>query len=455
MSTLLIKNGRIMDPVNKTDRVANLFVRDGKIVSVTEEEPAADTVVDASGKLVTPGFIDIHMHESAIPEGSDQVPPYIERSMLLMGVTSCFGGNCGDAYGDPAELLDFYDEHGCYINMGLFAGHSYIRSKCGGTDKYAPVSAEVLEAMKKQAQAYLDAGCMGISFGVKYIPGTTWEEMVELSKLVVPSGRLVTAHIRNDCVNDMDAIDELRRLSEDTGCRVEVSHIGSMAAYGHMDEFLRHYDDARAAGVDMQADCYPYNAFSTAIGATTFDDYSLKNYNYNYGAIQIVDGENAGKRCTKEIFDWERANHPEHLCIGFFMNPDEIVMAMTHEGVMLGSDGLRAGLQGHPRAAGAFPRLISEYVKTGKVTLEHALEMMISMPRERLGLENKGVFNAGADADILIWDYDRMKDMATFDEPNLGAEGIDYVFIGGEIAAKDGEVVNSKLGRSIRFKEKK
>lgn len=122
---------------------------------------------------------------------------------------------------------------------------------------------------------------------------------------------------------------------------------------------------------------------------------------------------------------------------------------------MLGSDGLRAGLQGHPRAAGAFPRLISEYVKTGKVTLEHALEMMISMPRERLGLENKGVFNAGADADILIWDYDRMKDMATFDEPNLGAEGIDYVFIGGEIAAKDGEVVNSKLGRSIRFKEKK
>jgi len=454
MSTVLIKNGRIMDPAQAIDRQANLFIRDGKIVGITDEEPSADLVIDAAGDIVAPGFIDIHMHESSLEEGATEIPPFIEKSMLLMGVTTAMGGNCGDNYGDPAQRLDFIDKNRCYVNMGMFAGHTYIREKSGGTDKYSPVTPEVLANMKNLGQEYLDAGCMGISFGVKYIPGTTWDEMTTLAGLCTEKGHLVTSHIRGDCFTSMEPLEEMVRLSKETGCRMEISHIGSMAAYGHMDQFLAVYDKAREEGVDMQADCYPYEAFSTAIGATTFDDYSFKNYGYNYGGVQIVDGVNAGKRCTKEIFDWERANHPEHLAIGFFMNPDEVVMALTHDGVMLGSDGLRAGLQGHPRAAGAFPRLLSQYVKTGRITLSHAMEMMISMPRERLGLDYKGIFAEGADADVVIFNYDRICDKATFQEPNLAPEGIDYVLIDGKIAAKDGQVVDAHLGKAIRFKEK-
>ena len=128
-------------------------------------------------------------------------------------------------------------------------------------------------------------------------------------------------------------------------------------------------------------------------------------------------------------------------------------MALRHPLVMLGSDGLRQGAQGHPRAAGAFPRYIAEYIRTGKVGLMEGFAKMTSMPAERMHLANKGSLKAGSDADVVIFDYENIRDTATFEEPALVPEGIDYVLIGGEIAAKDGEVVNGRLGRSVRWQK--
>ena len=128
----LIKGGRIVDPAQDLDKEANLLIEDGKIVCITEEDAPADRVIDASGKMVTPGFIDIHMHEDPFEDG--ELRQDISKSMLLMGVTTAIGGNCGDNYADPRTYMDYIDEHGNCMNLGLLVGHTWARETCGGTD---------------------------------------------------------------------------------------------------------------------------------------------------------------------------------------------------------------------------------------------------------------------------------------------------------------------------------
>ncbi len=451
MKQTLIKGGRIIDSRQGLDRVANLLIRDGQVAGITDQEPLADQVIDARGQIVSPGFVDLHMHEDPFDEEKGVMTQDIARSMALMGVTTCMGGNCGLNLYPPDRYLDYMDLHGNCVNMGLFAGHTYVREASGGLDKYAPVSGEVLDRMEATTAALLAKGCMGVSFGVKYIPGTSWQEIIRLAGLCHAEDRLVTAHVRNDVNQVFEAVEEMARIAREAGVRVQVSHVGSMGGYGQMTRLLEDLDRYRSQGVDMNCDCYPYDAFSTFIGATTYDDGFLEDYQADYDSVQLVDGRYAGRRCTKEIFDWARANEPWAKTIGYFMKPQDIVLALAHPAVMLASDGLRSGAKGHPRAAGAFPRFICEYVKSGKIPLDEALRKMTDMPAQRLGLSRKGNLCVGSDADITIFDYEKLQDKATYEDPALPPEGIAYVMIGGQIAADHGKLVNEKLGRAIRF----
>ena len=445
----LIKGGRILDPAQNLDTIANLLIEDGTVVCITADEPAADRVIDAAGKMVTPGFIDIHMHEDPLEDG--ELKQDISRSMLLMGVTTAIGGNCGDNYGDPRAILDYIDGHGNCMNLGLLVGHTWVRRASGGTDKYAPVDDAAIDRMEALAKDCLEKGCMGVSFGVKYVPGTRMEEMTRLAALCTPKGQIVTSHVRNDVSRVFAAVKEMDDLAKATGCRVQISHIGSMGGYGQMAQLLKDVESYKASGTDILCDCYPYTAFSTDIGATTYDPENYAEYNAPYSAILMCTGKYAGQRCTKEIYDWERANAPDDITVGFLMTEEDVDMALRHPLVVLGSDGLRKGLQGHPRAAGAFPRFIAEYIRTGKVGLMEGFAKMTSRSAERLHLPKKGNLKAGSDADIVIFDYENIRDTATFEEPALVPEGIAYVLIGGEIAAKDGEIVNAHLGKAVRY----
>lgn len=450
MKTLLIEKGHIIDPQNKLDCIANIFVKDGKIACVSDKFIEADEVIDADGKIVCPGFIDIHMHEDPYDPIEDKLDKSIALSMIKMGVTTALGGNCGDNVYDPQFYLDMIDRKGTAMNLGLFAGHTFIRNKCGGYNKYASVDNDVLNKMLVLGKKYLDNGCFGISYGLKYIPGTAETELIEMSKLCKTNDKLITAHVRYDAARVIEAVKEVADLGEKLGLRVQISHIGSMGGYGQMAELLNTVDKYKNKGVDILCDCYPYNAFSTYIGETTYDEGFLETYNSDYGSVLICDGKYAGMRCTKEIFEELRATAPMTLTVGFFMKDEDVLKALLNTNVIIGSDGVRKKDAGHPRAAGAFPRFISQYARTGKISIFDAIDKITNMPAKRLRLQNKGNLSVGSDADVVIFDYNKIQDKSTFENPAVGPEGINYVILGGQIAVENGCVINDSLGKSVR-----
>ena len=451
--TTLIKNGLVIDPANLIQAKLNLLLEDGKIKLVTRDEPDADLIIDAAGKVVCPGFIDIHMHEDFVGDDGrieDDDQRSIFRCSLRMGVTTVLGGQCGINRYDPVKYLDLVDKYGAPVNVALLVGHGYIREACGNKDKYGPVTSEELALMEKKIAEALHAGCLGVSYGMRYVPGLNRNEMIHTALPCVEKHKMIAAHVRDDAEGIFEATREFLDIAKKLAIPAQYSHIGSMAGFGQMKDFLAMVAEYKMNGVDVSCDCYPYYAFSTMIGATTYDDGWMERYHCGYDVIEMCEGKYKGQRCTKEIFEEERREHPEHLTVCYVMKEEDVDLALRTLNVMLGSDGIMNNGQGHPRAAGSFTRLFSEFVLKGKLSLEEAIRMCTAMPAEKMGLRNKGNLRAGADADIVIFDPERIKDNATFENPTLPGEGIDYVFINGEIAAKDCCVINGALGRAVR-----
>ena len=449
---ILIKNGFVVDPANRVQAKLDVMIEDGRIAALGRNLSGADQIIDASGKIVCPGFIDIHMHED--PVGKDgRICCCIFDTMLRMGVTTVAGGNCGTNECDPLEYLDIVDRYGAPVNVAMFAGHGYFRKKAGAADKYAGITPEQQKSMVSMLQTALDGGCMGVSFGLRYVPGVNEDEFRAAAACCSAQKRMITAHVRDDAEYIFESIDEVARMGAELGIPVQISHIGSMGGFGQMREVLRQVDEYRANGLDIAMDCYPYFAFSTTIGATTYDDGWLERYHCDYSACMLTEGKYKGQRCTKEIFEELRRDHPGCITVCYVMQEADVRMALAHPNVMLGSDGLLNEGQGHPRAAGAFPRFYREFVYGGDIELYEGIRKMTSLPAERLGLKNKGRLNAGADADIVIFDPLSMRDRATFEEPSLPPEGISYVLIGGKIAARNCKIVDPACGRAVRWEK--
>ncbi len=445
----LIRGGRVIDPANRVDAVLNILIEDGKIAWVGGGTPEADRVIDASGRIVAPGFIDIHMHEDPVGEDG-RIRFCIFENMLRMGVTTAVGGNCGINEYDPVEYLNIVDRDGAPVNVVMLAGHEYFRRAAGALDKYARATEEQKTAMTEGVRRALEGGCAGLSFGLRYVPGVDQDEFYRTAACCVPGKKLITAHVRDDADYIFGAIDEFVQAGVKFGLPVQISHIGSMGGFGQMEEVLRQVDEYCLNGLDAGIDCYPYFAFSTEVGATTYDDGWLERYHCDYSALEFSEGKYKGQRATKETFEEMRRDCPEILTVCYVMKPEDIEKAYRHPRVMVASDGILDDGQGHPRAAGTFPRFIAEFVRNGAVDLYTAIEKMTAMPAARLGLVNKGRLSAGADADIVIFDDEKIADHATFEEPMLPPEGIDWVFVGGEIAAKDCSIVNGRCGRAVR-----
>ena len=443
-----ILGGHVIDPANRVDGKLNLVMESGKIVWAGREKPQADRSIDASGLVVTPGFIDIHMHEDPVSGG--KIRQSIFHMALSMGVTTDLGGNCGINVYDPAAYLDLVDRDGAAVNVAMMAGHEYFRKKAGAEDIYAKASEPQLDAMQAGIEKALRAGCAGVSFGLRYVPGADKREFFRAAQCCRKDKKLISSHVRDDADGIFGAIEEFCEAGLRYRLPVQISHIGSMGGFGQMAEVLRQVDEYRLGGLDIAMDCYPYFAFSTRIGTPTYDPGWLDRYHCDYSVLEFCEGKYKGQRATKETFEEMRRDFPQCITVCYVMKEADIRLALSHPGVMVGSDGLMSAGQGHPRAAGSFPRFLAAFCREGNISLYDAVAKITALPAARLGLESKGRLNVGADADITIFDFDAISDRATFPEPALAPVGIDYVLIGGQIAAKDCEIVNHNCGSAVR-----
>ena len=447
MKTLLY-GGRVVDPANHRDGLFNILIEDDKIAWVGTDLPDADVKIDISGKILTPGFIDIHMHEDPVQDG--KIAQCIFPMMLRMGVTTAVGGQCGINTAHPGTYLDLVDAQGAAVNVAMFAGHEYFRKAAGATDIYAGSTEEQLQEMEKGISEALEQGCMGVSFGLRYVPGADKEEFFRAAKCCAPSGKVIASHVRDDADAIFSAIDEFCAAGVEYGLPVQISHIGSMGGFGQMQKVLEQIDGYRARGLDIAMDCYPYFAFSTRIGTPTYDPGWLERYHCGYEVLEFCEGPYKGQRATAETFAEVRRDFPDCITVCHVMQEKDIRLAFRHPHVMVASDGLVNNGQGHPRAAGTFPRFLAEFCRKGDLSLSEAVAKITCQSADRLGLTQKGRLSVGADADITVFDLETIRDCATFAQPALPPEGIDYVFIGGKPALEHGNIVDSRLGRALR-----
>jgi len=448
---ILIKNGRIIDPKNKIDSKLNIVLEKGKISKIIAEEEDADEVIDAANCIISPGFVDMHMHEDPYLREEGKFDIGIFESMVKMGATTIIGGNCGVGPEDLKEYLDAVDNIGTPSNVGMLIPHESLRKFVDENDKYKKIQDKnKLKSMKERAEFFLDEGCLGVSFGIRYIPGLENNELITISSSVKNRDKIIAAHIRDDAKNVIKATEELLFIGKELGVKIQNSHIGSMGAYGQMEELLILMDLSRKNGLDLGFDCYPYSAFSTGIGETTYDEGFLDRYQIDYDKIEVAEGEFAGKRLNKKLFKKLRKEKPETITIGHVMKEKEVKMALSHPNTVIASDGFMHNKQGHPRASGTFPRFLSRYVRDEKIVdLYTGLSKMTWMPAERLGID-KGTLGIGKDADIVIFNLNELKDKATFKNPFEAPEGIKYVIVNGEISVKNNKLIKDNLGKAVR-----
>ena len=455
MFDLLMING-ICPDFKKGEMIrTDIGILEGKITFIgqadDELKSTAVRMIDAAGKVVSPGFIDIHMHEENFAkEGKHYV---ISEKMLEMGVTTGVAGQCGNPRQTLKEFKDVLKENGgSPINYLMLTGYNTYRVK-HGVGRYDQPTEEQKKLIHEDLKKDMEEGAYGLSFGIEYDPGMTLDEMLEAVHASCYSPeQMVTAHFRDDGPRAVDAVNEMIQISDNIQQKFQISHLSSCAAVGVVDECLSIINEAMDRNPKLDYDTYPYHAFSTRVGSAVFDDGCFEKWGKDYSDILLTNDPYRNVFCTEEIFKDARQNHPQMFCVAFVMNEPEIEAAIVNTKGMIASDGVLQNGSGHPRAAGTFPRVLGRYVREkGSISMFDALRKMTVLPADRMGLTNKGRLEEGCDADITIFNPETVCDQEDFLQLKKPI-GIDYVIMDGEIVLKDGDIVNGRRGRFIPFR---
>lgn len=487
---VVFRDVSIYDGTGGAPVVGDVAIVGDRIVDVGVAAGTARETIEGRDRALAPGFIDVHTH--------DDFAAVLHPDMTFKvggGVTTCIVGNCGMGaapFGAAARMarmfhprasLPLWSGYGGYVarltaappsaNVGVLVGHGTLRAAVMDRKPTAPTAVE-LAAMQAIVREGLDAGALGLSSGLIYEPGrfADTDELVALASVLRGTGAVYATHIRDESVRLVTAVCEAIAIGERAGVPVQISHhkASGRTAWGLVRESLRVIDEARARGVVVHADQYPYTAASTVLSAVFRDG----RFDGPVGALDAGDVVIASAPSHPE---WEGraipdvaamlgttpiaaatavlAAEPGATVVAHSMREEDVQTVLRHPTTMIGSDGLPT-LEGkpHPRLYGTFARVLGRYARElGVLTLSDAVHRMTGLPSATFGLRDRGHVRPGAFADLVLFDPDRIRDCATFDAPHQLPDGIDAVFVNGVRTIDAGRHTGARAGTVLRRRE--
>ncbi|HEX6315651.1 MAG TPA: amidohydrolase family protein [Gemmatimonadaceae bacterium] len=443
---LVIANGRVMDPESGFDSVHNVGIRDGRIEAISTKALKGARVIDATGYVVAPGFIDLHEH-------GQQEESY--AMMVRDGVTSALELEAGTAAVAPWYAAR---EGGQIVNYGVSIGHMQVRMKVLGDPGKGIVPAGVggsgsateaqIAEMEGMLRKGLDEGAVAVGLGSAYTPGASMAEIERVFRVAAEGGASAHIHMRNNVAG----LDSTIAAAKSAGARLHIVHVNS-SGDTNLVAFLDHIQKARDAGQDVTTEAYPYGAGMTEITSALFDDWQTWS-DARIAQHQLVA---TGERLTRKTFGKARARRD--------INPTVIIHGRSEEQTrasvvspltMIASDGFIENGRGHPRTSGSFSRVLGKYVREEKaLSLMDALRKMTLMPALRLearvpSMAQKGRVSVGADADLTIFDPETVIDRSTYEDAMIPSTGIPFVIVGGQVVVDSGKVTAARPGKPIR-----
>lgn len=534
MESILIQNGTVYDGLGNPGRQADVLLKDGKVAAVADQiHEKADMVIDASGKVVTPGFVDIHRHHDAKPLNNPQFG-IIE---LSQGITTAVAGNCGismtprpendddarayyafeEAVMGPIDLsgpktyreyLTRLDNTPLPLNTAAMIGTGTVKIYVKGFSDQ-PYTQQELDAARALIEDAMAAGAPGVSLGIMYLPEcySSTDEFAYILEPVGRYGRLITTHIRGEGDSMVQSVREVIEIARLVGCALEISHFKScgMKNWGKdIHIAISDIEKARAEGMDITVDFYPYEGGSTALTTMLPPVFVAGDMKRALADLGTPEGVEEFRRTSRVLYDdwdnfcitlgWDRIiisgvvlpenekflgmyvteaaekygyPDPESLAaylmhsedgktalINMSMHQDDIdtIAQLPWSNVI--SDSIYAKTDTpHPRMFGAFPKILREYVGERKIyTFEEAIRRMTSQPAARMGLTGRGTLTIGSYADVLVFDPANFQDHATFASPAHLATGLDYCIVNGQLAIEHGKRTQVYSGSCLRVK---
>jgi dihydroorotase/N-acyl-D-amino-acid deacylase len=523
---VVIEGGRIVDGTGNAWYPGDVGIRDDRITAITPPgmlaRARATQRVDASGKVVAPGFIDIQSHSrfSFLGDGDGRVV-----SKVTMGVTTeIMGESTTNAPSSPAmmaaagtsagvtqfetfgEWMEAMEEHGASVNFGSFVGATTIRI-LGMGEAMGAAGSEERRAMQEAVRGSMEDGAFGIGSALIYPPGNfaSTEELISINRAAAPYGGVYITHMRSEADNFLEAIDEAITIGTEAGVPVEIYHLkaGGRQNWSKAARAVAKIDSARAAGVDVQANMYPYTAGGTGLTAcfppwASADGVLMENLadpgmrerirgeilqqtsdwenlctlatpegtlilgvekpqNQRFAGRYLADiAEELNKHWIETAFDLVLSEGQRVGTIYFMMSEENVAMQIGQPWIKFGTDAggidpaTATGLA-HPRAYGTFTRVLGKYVREEKATtLEEAVRKMSSAVATRLHIDGRGLLVEGHYADVVVFDPATVGDRATYEEPHQVSTGIEHVFVNGVAVVSDGVHTGALPGRPVR-----
>ena len=498
---LVVRRGRLIDGTGAPSIEGDLAVRGNQIVAFGKAAGKGRAEIDAHGRAVAPGFIDVHTHSEDIAS----LP--VAENFLRMGVTTIVTGNCGGSKLKVAEFFESLGKAGVAINVATLIGHNTVRGQVMGGSFARPPTAAELEQMAALVDEAMKDGAVGLSTGLIYLPGTFAKtgEIVALAKVAARHDGIYVSHMRHENTRILDALDVLITIAREAPIRAEVSHLklSGPSAWGRADEIIAYLNRARSAGLAITHDQYAYTASSTGIGtliAAEFREGGASRFrerladpgtkqrmiaemkesiakgkrdDYTYAVVasfkadpklngktipqiaKMLRGSDTLDDQIETILDLESRGGAQ----GVFHSMDEADLRkfLAHPFTMIASDsGVRKLGDGvpHPRGYGNNARVLARYVRELKLlSLEEAVRKMTSLPARTFRLKNRGELRVGAVADIVIFDPEKVGSPSTFDDPHHYATGFSDVIVNGVAVIRETMLTEARSGTAVRLNQ--